>query len=85
MLGYDSRDELLSVGSFDHFNPTDFETIVAALADLGSVSNLEISLRRRNGTPAWVLQSMTLQPADDAHPGSIRGVMFDVTEQRSGT
>jgi diguanylate cyclase (GGDEF)-like protein len=85
MLGYDSRDELLSVGSFDHFNPTDFETIVAALADLGSISNLEISLRRRNGTPAWVLQSMTLEPADDAHPGSIRGVMFDVTEQRSGT
>jgi diguanylate cyclase (GGDEF)-like protein len=85
MLGYDSRDELLSVGSFDHFNLTDFETIVAALADLGSISNLEISLRRRNGTPAWVLQTMTLEPADDAHPGSIRGVMFDVTEQRSGT
>lgn len=85
MLGYDSRDELLSVGSFDHFNPTDFETIVAALADLGSISNLEISLRRRNGTPAWVLQTMTLEPADDAHSGSIRGVMFDVTEQRSGT
>ncbi len=85
MLGYDSRDELLSVGSFDHFNPTDFETIVAALADLGSISNLEISLRRRNGTPAWVLQTMTLEPADDVHPGSIRGVMFDVTEQRSGT
>jgi len=85
MLGYDSRDELLSVGSFDHFNPSDFETIVAALADLGSISNLEISLRRRNGTPAWVLQTMTLEPADDAHSGSIRGVMFDVTEQRSGT
>jgi diguanylate cyclase (GGDEF)-like protein len=85
MLGYDSRDQLLSVGAFDHFNPTDFDTIVAALADLGTISNLEISLRRRNGTPAWVLETMTLEAADGARPATIHGVMFDVTEQRSGT
>ena len=85
MLGYDSRDELLGAGSFDYFNLTDFDTIVAALADLGSITNLEISLRRRNGSPAWVLQTMTMDAIDDAGPRSIRGVMFDVTEQRSGT
>ena len=85
MLGYDSRDELLNAGSFDYFNLTDFDTIVAALADLGSITNLEISLRRRNGSPAWVLQTMTMDAIDDAGPRSIRGVMFDVTEQRSGT
>jgi len=82
MLGYASRDELLGSGRFEYQNPSDLTTIATALRDLGSLSNVEVALRKKDGSVAWVLQNLKMVSVDEASKVWIEGAMFDVTEQR---
>jgi diguanylate cyclase (GGDEF)-like protein len=77
MLGYASRDELLS-GGFEYANASDFAAIIAALPDVGALSNIELALRKKGGGIAWVLQNLRVSGEE------VEGAMFDVTEQRLG-
>ena len=77
MLGYASRDELLA-GGFEYANASDFAAVIAALPDVGALSNVELALRRKGGGIAWVLQNLRVAGEE------IEGAMFDVTEQRLG-
>ncbi len=83
LLGYASRDELLSSAGFEYQNASDLISIVSAIRDLGSLSNVELALRKKDGGIAWVLQNLKLTHAGSTD--SIEGVMFDVTEQRVAT
>lgn len=82
MLGYDSREELLSIGSLEYSNASDFSLVTAALHDLGNLSSIEVSVRKKDGSVAWVLQNLKAG-ADANHGVILDGAMFDVTEQRS--
>src|SRR5262249_35904644 len=77
ILGYGSRDELLS-GGFEYVNVSDFAAITAALPDIEQILNVEVALRRKGGGIAWVLQNLRVIGDE------IEGAMFDVTEQRLG-
>jgi diguanylate cyclase (GGDEF)-like protein len=81
MLGYSSRDELISAG-LQYQNQSDLVSISLALRDLGSLSNIEIALRKKDGGIAWVLQNLRMVEIEDASKVWIEGAMFDVTEQR---
>ncbi|HUJ13935.1 MAG TPA: EAL domain-containing protein [Thermoanaerobaculia bacterium] len=82
MLGYASREELLATGAFEYQNASDLTSVATALRDLGSLSNVEIALRKKGGGIAWVLQNLKLVSVDEASKVWIEGAMFDVTEQR---
>src|SRR5712691_2745898 len=82
ILGYGSRDELLSAGGFEYQNVSDLISVATALRDLGSLSNIEIALRKKDGSIAWVIQNLRLVSVDAASKIWIEGAMFDVTEQR---
>jgi diguanylate cyclase (GGDEF)-like protein/PAS domain S-box-containing protein len=82
MLGFASRDELLSTGRFEYQNPSDLNAIACALRDLISLSNVEVALRKKDGSVVWVLQNLKLVAVDEASKVWIEGAMFDVTEQR---
>src|SRR5437762_111904 len=77
MLGYATREELLSRG-FEYVNASDFAAITAALPDVRALSNVEVALRRNDSGIAWVLQNLRITGEE------IEGAMFDVTEQRLG-
>lgn len=81
ILGFDSAEELIAHGSIDYVNPSDLQMIGAALPDVGSLTNLEVSLRRRDGSVVWVSQNMTLISGDGE--AFIEGAIIDVTEQRT--
>src|SRR5438132_8505244 len=81
MLGYSSRDEMISAG-LQYQNLSDLASISTALRDLGSLSNIEIALRKKDGSIAWVLQNLRMVEIEDASKVWIEGAMFDVTEQR---
>ncbi len=85
MLGYDSRDDLLTVGRLNYVNASDAFSIVAALPDLSTLANVEIALRRKDGSIAWVLQNLKLVSVEEASKVWIEAAMFDVTEQRVAT
>lgn len=82
MLGYDSRDELLALGRFTYVNASDSLSIVAALPDLNRLHNVELAVRKKDGTIVWVLQNLKLVQVEEASKVWIEGAMFDVTEQR---
>lgn len=81
ILGYPSVTELLEEGSVPFFNDSDRAMIVAALKDVGTLSNLEVALRRRDGSLAWVYQSLTLSESPDG-TAYVEGTTMDITEQR---
>jgi len=82
LLGFASRDELLGTGGFEFQNTSDLAAIATALTDLGSLSNVEVARRKKDGSIAWVLQNLKLVSVDEASKVWIEGAMFDVTEQR---
>ncbi|MDX1582198.1 MAG: EAL domain-containing protein, partial [Thermoanaerobaculia bacterium] len=82
LLGYDSPEELIAAG-LQFQNDSDRTMIVAALEDLGSLTNLEVGLRRRDGGLAWVYQSLIV--VDSERGRAIEGTLVDVTEQRLAT
>ena len=82
ILGYESREELLSSGRFEYQNQSDLISVATALHDLGSLSNVEIALVKKGGGVVWVLQNLKLVSVDEASKVWIEGAMFDVTEQR---
>ena len=82
MLGYASRDELLGAGGFEYPNTSDLISVATALRDLGSLSNVELALRKKDRSIAWVLQNLKMVSVDEATKIWIEGAMFDVTEQR---
>jgi diguanylate cyclase (GGDEF)-like protein/PAS domain S-box-containing protein len=85
MLGYSSRDELLAVGRLSYFNASDSMTVMAALPDLGMLPNVEVALRKKDGSVVWVLQNLKYINVPQADKVWIEAVMFDVTEQRRAT
>ena len=82
MLGYASRDELLTIGRLSYFNVSDSMTVMAALPDLGTLPNVEVALRRKDGSVIWVLQNFKYVHVAEADKVWIEAAMFDVTEQR---
>ncbi len=85
MLGYATRDELLAAGRLPYCNASDAMTVMAALPDLGSVSNIEVALRKKDGSVLWVLQNLKYVSVAAAEKVWIEAAMFDVTEQRRAT
>lgn len=82
MLGYANREELLATGRFSFVNVSDTLSIAAALPDLSRLSNVELAIRKKDGTVAWVLQNLKLVEVEEASKVWIEAAMFDVTEQR---
>lgn len=80
ILGYENAAELLESGSIDYVHRSDMVSVAAALRDLGVLSNVEVAVRKKDGSVAWVLQNLR-----EVHRGNdvwIDIAMFDVTEQR---
>ena len=85
MLGYASREEMLRADVSPHLYPAPEarERFLQALAERGVLRNYEETLRRKDGALLHTLQNITA--VKDAHGriAQIRGLMLDVTEQKS--
>jgi PAS domain S-box-containing protein len=85
MLGYTSREELLRSDVSPHLYPapTARERFMHALAERGVLRNYEETLRRKDGTLLHTLQNITAVRDPQGRIAQIRGLMLDVTEQRT--
>lgn len=85
MLGYASRDELLRSDVSPHLYPAPEarEKFLTALAEKGVLRNYEETLRRKDGTLLHTLQNITAVHDARGRIVQIRGLMLDVTEQKS--
>jgi len=85
MLGYGSREELLRADVSTHLYPVaaERERFFSALAKRGVLRNYEETLRRKDGTLLHTLQNITVVRDASGKIIQIRGLMLDVTEQRT--
>jgi PAS domain S-box-containing protein len=85
MLGYDARDELLRADVGPHLYPAPAarERFLEALAERGVLRNYEETLRRKDGTLLHTLQNITAVRDSRGNIAQIRGLMLDVTEQKT--
>src|SRR5271168_2232884 len=85
MLGYSSREELLRADVGPHLYPVAAarERFSRALSERGVLRNYEETLRRKDGTLLHTLQNITAVRDASGKIVQIRGLMLDVTEQRT--
>src|SRR5271155_4301921 len=85
MLGYESREELLRADVSPHLYPApeSRERFLHALTKRGVLRNYEETLRRRDGTLLHTLQNISGVRDARGRIVQIRGLMLDVTEQKT--
>src|SRR6266705_258004 len=85
MLGYASREELLRADVSPHLYPVPEarEKFLRALSERGVLRNYEETLRRKEGTLLHTRQNITAVRDARGRIGQIRGLMLDVTEQKT--
>jgi PAS domain S-box-containing protein len=85
MLGYHSREELLRADVSPHLYPIPAarDQFLRALAKRGVLRNYEETLRRKDGTLLHTLQNITAVRDATGNIAQIRGLMLDVTEQKT--
>ncbi len=85
MLGYGSREELLRADVSPHLYPVPEarDKFLRALSERGVLRNYEETLRRKDGTLLHTLQNITAVRDARGKIAQIRGLMLDVTEQKT--
>src|SRR5436309_12057425 len=79
MFGYRDREELLAQSAHSFYNSAEERNrLMAQLREQGSLSNIEVHMRRRDGTPVWVIESMTLLDG-----GVLEGTIVDITDRKT--
>jgi diguanylate cyclase (GGDEF)-like protein/PAS domain S-box-containing protein len=82
ILGYPSREEVLKITALDLYSdPGDRESFVSRLKQQRVLVNFEICLRRRDGSPVWVLANESLmdEPGGDV---VMDGSLIDITDRK---
>ena len=82
IFGFSSPSELVGRAAADLYpTPTDRHEFTARLQERGSLTNYEHCLRRKDGTPVWVLETATL--ITDGEP-LVEGTLIDITARKQG-
>jgi PAS domain S-box-containing protein len=84
MSGYDSVDELIGKNISDtfYFNPEERKRFVSALQEKGSVTDFEVTLKRKDETPIPVSTSSRYYYDEKGDILGIEGIFRDITERK---
>ncbi|HEX6099392.1 MAG TPA: PAS domain S-box protein [Thermoanaerobaculia bacterium] len=78
LFGYASREEFLGANANDfYFDDRERDRIVQMLREQKQSTNLELRLRRRDGSTVWVLENVTLRDED-----VMEGTIIDITDRK---
>ncbi|HUJ15290.1 MAG TPA: PAS domain S-box protein, partial [Thermoanaerobaculia bacterium] len=81
IFGY-GRDELLTTPAYNlYFTPEERQRIMARLRDQKTLSNVELRMRRKDGSPVWILENMTLLESGEGD--IIEGTITDITDRKA--
>jgi diguanylate cyclase (GGDEF)-like protein/PAS domain S-box-containing protein len=79
MFGFRDREELLGQSAFSlYYTIEDRHRLLAQVREHGSLSNVEVRMRRRDGSTVWVSENMTLLDG-----GILEGTILDITDRKT--
>ena len=82
-LRYDSSQEILALKASDFFfSLEDQQTLLDRLASQGQISNQEVRLRCKDGTPAWVLANITLGSDIGGGHSVLEATIVDISNRK---
>src|SRR5689334_3047623 len=82
ILGFGSQGDLRGCGVKDfYFRPADREAMLGRLLSEGGLSNCELCLRHKDGSPVWVLANIVLHE-EPSGPNVIQATVIDITERK---
>ena len=84
MLGYDKVSELLgkNIAKSIYYNPEERSKFLDELNSRGSVTDYEVTLKKRNGTPVYVSTSSHKYFDHSGNYLGVEGVFRDITERK---
>jgi PAS domain S-box-containing protein len=78
IFGFESRDEFLAADANDlYFDDSERDRVVQLLRDQRQISNLELRLRRLDGSTVWVLENVSLLEGE-----ILEGTIIDITDRK---
>ncbi len=82
ILGFGMREDLRDRGAEDYYyRPADHEAMLARLLAEGGLSNYELCLRHKDGSPVWVLANVILHE-EPTGPAVVQATIIDITERK---
>ncbi|MGA2077092.1 MAG: PAS domain S-box protein [Terriglobia bacterium] len=83
VLGYNSREEVLEHGRLhDFFDPAERETARARVLEEKRVTNFEVCLCRKDRSPVWTLENVSLIEGNEGNEPLIEGTLFDISKRK---
>src|ERR1051326_5575598 len=82
MLGYASREEFLSQNARDlYVEPSERDRFIEEVRMQRSVPGIEVRLRRRDGKPVWLLESVSMRHTPEGQE-ILEGTVVDITDRK---
>jgi diguanylate cyclase (GGDEF)-like protein/PAS domain S-box-containing protein len=83
IYGYDSREEILALDAHALSSSAQaWDDFVAEIRNRGSAVNVEVCGRKRDGSPVWVLQNVSLVAGHAGQPPVLEGTLVDITDRK---
>jgi len=83
ILGYNSREEVLEHGRLhDFFDPAERETARARVIEEKRVTNFEVCLCRKDRSPVWTLENVSLIEGNEGNQPLIEGTLIDISKRK---
>lgn len=83
ILGYDSVDEIMQIPTTElYFTEGNREEFIKNLRKKGVLSNSELLMKSKQGTPVWILENVMLIEDDNPEHSIIQGTCTDITHRK---
>jgi diguanylate cyclase (GGDEF)-like protein/PAS domain S-box-containing protein len=83
ILGCESRDELLGAMATDFYDDlSDRDVVLSQLESSHGLANKELKLRRKDGSPIWVLENASRSDSEDHRTTVLEGSLIDITQRK---
>lgn len=84
IFGFATREEALQVPATSvYFDASERDAIIKRLQQHGSLTNLEISYQRRDGSTVWVLENIALVEGHNGESSTMEGTLIDITDRKT--
>lgn len=83
IFGFDSPAEMMKANSVALYDdPADRAQVLTLLRAEGSLQNVELRMRRHDGSLLWVLENVTLLPGEPGQSDVLEGTLMDITARK---
>jgi two-component system, cell cycle sensor histidine kinase and response regulator CckA len=83
VVGCESREEVMAHSAPDfHSSDASRNALIARLTKKGFLRNVEVSIRRKDGSARWVLCNLSLLRDEEGCPVVIEGTLVDITAEK---